>query len=891
MGKMTALNRAFEKAFAHTATKETLYDLLACLGEELSCDRIAVFEYNIDGTIDNTHEWCRQGMQKEQGLLQGIRIEGFHSWKKRLEQDEIIRIPSLETIRRTDPDTYDFFSRQDVESVIISKLAFHGGELGFFVLENPDKEMLDETEIVLPGMRYILSSLVYSDQLIHRLEKIGFKDRLTGTGNRMSLQEHLEELDPKVSIGIIYCEVVGWEVEDNRPEHLQDEQKLLHAGRVLRDVYEESEVFRVGVDEFLVVVTSKKEQDFDRTLSMIRHLFAESDLLVAIGHLWKPYCDANFDSLIRMTHLLVFEEKKKLLKNHARYHEKAKVLQKEKYEHANITLPRGDDFFRLAELFLAEIFDQPVMTGVLDINYFKLYNDIFGRRAGNRILEDIADSLKEQADLYHGIAGYLGGDNFCLMLPIPYEDTLKLKDFMEERFREMKYADGFMPAIGIYLSYNREETMITMYDRALTALAEIKGSYMEHFRFYEAGHFEHLKEDKLLLMDLRRGLQDGEFTFYLQPQVHEKTGKIIGAEALVRWRKGREMISPSRFIPLLEKTGYIFEVDCFVWESVVKWLKSLIERGISPVPCSVNVSRMDFYFTDIADHFIGLLNKYDLKPEYLGVEITESAFTDNTESILEAVNKLHDAGFRILMDDFGSGSSSLSMLHTMDLDVLKTDVRFMSKKAQDNRAVSIVEAVITMAHMIGMMVVTEGVETTEQRDNLIAMGDNYAQGFLFYRPMPVEQFEKLLRIPDNVGRSPKRGDKLMTNHLCFRNMIQEGMVSDTLLDNIIGAAAVYREADGHFSLVQVNDQFTELTGLSLDESEKAEHYSERYQERELDRIMGIFHGADVHPLEGSKGNVKLYRADGNEIEVEARIFLLFSSSEHKLYLATIQERA
>ena len=175
------------------------------------------------------------------------------------------------------------------------------------------------------------------------------------------------------------------------------------------------------------------------------------------------------------------------------------------------------------------------------------------------------------------------------------------------------------------------------------------------------------------------------------------------------------------------------------------------------------------------------------------MEITESAFTDNNATILQATEKLHAAGFHILMDDFGSGSSSLSMLHTMNLDVLKTDVQFMSKDTDNKRAVSIVESIISMAHMIGMSVVTEGVETEAQKNNLVSMGENYAQGYYFYRPMPVKQFEALISDPGNVTKGCRKKAESAAGQLRFRDMIQKGLVSETLLDNIIRAAAIFKE--------------------------------------------------------------------------------------------------
>ena len=447
----------------------------------------------------------------------------------------------------------------------------------------------------------------------------------------------------------------------------------------------------------------------------------------------------------------------------------------------------------------------------------------------------------------------------------------------------LDFPDGFSPVMGVYLSEDRRETVITLYDRALSALATIKGDYIKHIHFYNAEAHQHQREDKLLLMNVKEGLANDEFVFYVQPQVHEKSGKIIGGEALVRWIRDEQLIPPGKFIPVLEKTGYIYTVDTYVWESVAKWQRSLIDRGIKPVPISVNVSKVDFYFDDIAEHFIKLAEKYDLEPKLIGIEITESAFTDNIDTIVEAVKKLHDAGFHILMDDFGSGSSSLSMLHTMNLDVLKTDVQFMSKDNRDNRAISIVESVISMAHLIGMSVVTEGVETEEQKESLLALGDNYAQGFFFYRPMPREQFEELISDPSNVTSGYGEKTAKASGQLRFKDMIKEGLVSDTLLESIIRAAAIFKEENGAITLVQLNDAYAEIAGIDTDEEEIA-RFADQLDSTELEKLRDLLERANTHPLGGSEGAI---RFSGSENETSMRVFLLYTLDNHRLYLSTM----
>ena len=881
MSKMKALNRAFERAFNHTATKETLTDLLSCLGEELSCDRIAIFEMREDDTFDNTYEWCKEGVAEEKNLLQNQPQSLLDTLRVRLIHDERLVIEDIHALQESNPDAYTLFASQGVKGIILSLLAFHGQNLGFFALENPDQETFDEVDVFLQGMRYILSSLLYSDHLVRRLTKLGLTDRLTGLGNRRSLQEKLDALEKDKPVGLLYLVHMG-NYSGQKMGHLKEEQMIVHLGRLLLNLFGEECTFRLGEGDFLVMLEGISRDDFQMEKTLLVKMLAEADILAAVGELYQEKLLSGTDECIRKAHMEAFREKRLLQKAQEEKDDHSHFPGEAAPERANILLPHEEAFYQKAETFLKSVFDQPVLLAVVDVNYFKLYNDIFGRRAGDRLLEEIAGTLEVEAAAQRGLAGYLGGDNFILMLPVEHCEKEENISYVESLFAHLEYAEGFTPAMGIYLSQDRQESVITMYDRALMSLQEIKGSYMDHYHFYDANLYQHQREDKMLLMDIREGLPQGEFLVYFQPQVQERTGKVVRAEALVRWQKGEELIPPARFIPLLEKTGYVFAVDCFVWEEVARWIRHCLDQGITPVPISVNVSRVDFYFTDIAEYFISLVKRYDIAPYYLGVEITESAFTDNMDLILSSVQKLHEAGFRLLMDDFGSGSSSLSMLHTMNLDVLKTDVRFMSRKKSDTKAVSIVESVITMAHLIGMLVVTEGVETEEQKNNLIAMGDNYAQGFYFYHPMPKAEFEHLLLDRNKIGEPPVRGQNWVKGSLGFRTMIREGMVSDALLDNIIGPAAVFEEMNGAFHMVQANDQYIGVLG------QKREYLAESMQVKTLLTCFAGLHDMAIPP-EGLRRDISFQKPDGEELSVSSKIFRLYNCEEHHLYLCLLTE--
>ena len=755
---MRALNRAFERALDHSDNRDNIAELLSCIGDELGCDRICVFEVDEENVCRKTHEWIHRKMPGERMFWQGLSEAVFNAWYERLRKHEIITIENLEELKTYDPEVYRNFVEQGINRAVVSVLSFHGKPFGFFVLENPNDEPFKDRELLLPGLRYVLSSMVYSEHLVSRLMRIGYKDTLTGVGNRLALQEHLAEIPIETSLSIIYFDVIGWRNGEGKQHHLEMEQTVLRTAEILMEIFGEEHVFRTALSELLVVAEQESEAAFEEELLRIKVLLREHNLLVAIASLWKSRVDKPVDMILHSVHQVLLPKRRMLS---APRDPTTKPVPPEggHDDFANITLPRGNDFFMKAENFLAELFEVSVVTIAFDVNHFKLYNEIFGRSAGNIYLENLAATVRGIADRYNGVAGYTGGDTFCVFLPTEKKDY---RDFVPEAdaiYSMIDSPEGFATVLGIYFSADHRESVTSMYDRALGALHNIKGEFMRGYHFYSKETHEHQREDQMIILDVKEGLRNDEFLFYVQPQVLVANGKIIGGEALVRWPHKGKMISPARFVPILEKTGYIFQIDCYVWERVAKWLQEVKRRGIEPVPISVNVSRVDFYFADIAEHFIGLANKYGLDPRMIGIEITESALTDNMNTILNAIQRLREAGFHILMDDFGSGSSSLSMLHTMDVDVLKTDLNFLTgSDADKERGMSLVNTIVTMAKSLGMTVVSEGVETAEQRDALVEMNANFAQGYFFYKPMPVEEFEKLLADSDNVeygGKSLK----------------------------------------------------------------------------------------------------------------------------------------
>lgn len=410
-------------------------------------------------------------------------------------------------------------------------------------------------------------------------------------------------------------------------------------------------------------------------------------------------------------------------------------------------------FFKNAD-YRIENTDEKLCLIAVDIEHFKLFNEWYGRNAGDELLIDVAVVLKEFESKYNGIAAHFGGDDFAIIIPCNEKILSELESRLNNVIMSREKAAGFSPAFGVYLIDEADRDTIDMYDCAVEALSQVFGHYEKRVCFYDKRITGGLKKEIDIIATAREALKNNEFTIYLQPQVSINPVRIVGAEALVRWispEKG--IISPGEFIPVLEKNGFIGEVDQYVWEKVCITIRSWLDKGIEPVPVSINVSRIDILSFNTVEYLNELTKKYNIDRKYLKVEITESAYVDNGNQIASTIQGLREAGYMLMMDDFGSGYSSLNMLGKTLVDVIKLDMQFLAVDNGDiHRSISILKSVIDMSNDIQIPIVIEGVETEEQASFLKDIGVWFAQGYLYYKPMPTDKFEELISHDENVDR-------------------------------------------------------------------------------------------------------------------------------------------
>ena len=489
------------------------------------------------------------------------------------------------------------------------------------------------------------------------------------------------------------------------------------------------------------------------------------------------------------------------------------IYEQTKEKIASVTsLLSGNKYIAEAQKYINEHNDLSLIA--IDIEHFRLFDECYGREAGNILLEKIAEEIKKLSKQYHGLPGYLGEDDFCLIIQSSMDNVKKIYEGIKQTIISSGYSFGFSPAIGV-VELKKGEPFNRALEKATFAVDQAKRDAHKRITVYDESLTGQIEKDFAIIPEFMKALKNGEITFYLQPQCRVSTKKIVGAECLTRWiKKDNSMIPPAEFIPALERYGFVTDLDKYIWEEACKWIRKRLDEGHKPVPISVNISRVDVYNIDIYEAFTSLVEKYQIPTELVKLEITESAFVEDYELVTNEVTKLREYGFSILMDDFGSGYSSLNMLSSLTFDVIKLDALFVKRKDDDaeyRKSINVLESVINMAKQIAMPIIVEGVENKEQIDFLEGLGTRYVQGFYFYRPMPIEQFEKIANDEDNLdfgGYQVKLNEQFRT-----RELLDQNIYSDSMLNNIIGAVAIYSLKNNSVDIIRFNEQFYETVNI------------------------------------------------------------------------------
>lgn len=396
-------------------------------------------------------------------------------------------------------------------------------------------------------------------------------------------------------------------------------------------------------------------------------------------------------------------------------------------------------FYEMAREIIKET-DEEMCIITMDISNFKVVNELYGMNVGDRLLKEIGQQVQKLDKNHHMIPARFMADHYYMCMPKSEFDQMdfpkSFKTFLEDMDIRVVY--------GVFLVEDQKEMPVNiMCDRAFLAVHDKNYKYVEYIHFYNDREHQQMLEEQNIENMMEKALEERQFYIVVQPKYDPKTSRIIGGETLVRWQHPEKgIISPGVFIKVFERDGFIIQLDYFVWEETCRLQARMKEKGIQTVPISINVSRAHFYGSELQHKLKSLIEKYHLETKDIELEITESICGEDSENIYDIIRELQNDGFKIAMDDFGSGYSSLNMLKEMPLDILKMDLKFLD--GEENKSRLILKALIDMAQTMELKVVVEGVEIFDQVEFLKQFEECYVQGYYFSRPVITEVFESMI---------------------------------------------------------------------------------------------------------------------------------------------------
>lgn len=398
-------------------------------------------------------------------------------------------------------------------------------------------------------------------------------------------------------------------------------------------------------------------------------------------------------------------------------------------------------FYKNAQKLIKEHTDTEYCLILSDIKSFKLINEIYGENIADKILIDEVNIIRQKMK-GNSVLGRLNGDIIAMVIPKEYLSEKEFSDMIKllsDRYSNKNFRLHIY--LGVYYIKDVNETIRQMVDKVSLVIMKSKGNMSNYILYYDENSYRNDIFKQQLIGEFETALNENQFCMYLQPQT-DKDGNMLGAEALIRWNHpNMGLIMPGAFIECFEDAGLIYRLDNYIWEEAAKQLKIWKDSGYNYY-ISVNISAKDFYHIDVYQTFKNLVSKYGIDTDKLHIEITETALSEDKQAAHKTIERLHDEGFIIEIDDFGSGYSSFNFLKDVCADVIKIDRVFLKKSSHEERGEQILRSIISLSHDIGMDVITEGVENVDQLSMLAKMNCDWFLGYYFSKPIAVGDFEE-----------------------------------------------------------------------------------------------------------------------------------------------------
>ncbi|MBQ7583234.1 MAG: EAL domain-containing protein [Lachnospiraceae bacterium] len=663
----------------------------------------------------------------------------------------------MELVKERNPVWYESLTAAGAHNIVLFPLKSRNQLLGYMWALNYDPDRAGRIKETLEVTTFILGSELGNYLLLDRLRLLGSKDVLTGVMNRNEMNNYVDSLcnadgSEVRPVGVIFADLNELKAINDFEGHNAGDTLLKNAAKILKEVFNEDEIFRAGGDEFAVIVTDITEEELEEKISLIRTVSGKTgNIMFALGGAVERD-SRNVRMALRRADEKMFEDRRRFFEQdpeHANENRLGYPTDTELDErfremnYDNLTgLPSMNYFFKLAENGRRSMHEKGIDSALAFINLsgMKYYNKRFGFAEGDVLIKELASVIGETFGEEN--SSRFGQDHFAV-----FTEAEGLEQKLKNLFRKAKKINGGknLPVrVGIYPdSMGLVETSLAC-DRAKIAGAAKRDDNDSYYVYYDNKMLSRELNRQYIVDNIDRAISENWIKAFYQPIVRATNRKTCDEEALARWidpEKG--MMSPADFIPILEDTRLIYKVDLHIVDIILERMKNQANKGLQVVPISVNLSRTDFETCDIVAEINNRVEAAGISKDFITIEITESVIGENFDFMKEQIERFQKLGFAVWMDDFGSGYSSLDLLQEMQFDLIKFDMRFMRQFDNNPRSRVVLTELMRMAQSLGIETVCEGVETLEQADFLSEIGCTRLQGYYFGKPMPLGEIMEM----------------------------------------------------------------------------------------------------------------------------------------------------
>ena len=815
------------KMFSLEDNYETMMNrMLDLVSQVVHADRIYIMEKQGE-SFSNTFEWCRDGVTHEMENLQNLDASWFRPWEKMVQKDSAAVIPNVKDWKQDGETMYTLLEQQDIQSLLAIPMDYSGQLLGYLCADNYKLEETVDAKRVLETVSIFAASKIANHQLMVKLDHLGSHDPLTGLLNRRGIQNVLKEYlqeHPEEPLICVYMDIDDFKMLNDQFGHTAGDTALKQFAKKLSGYFPAHSVVagRLGGDEFLLfikdVTPEKAEASIHEFCRMPHSAFFDDKeyvFKISAGYALYPEDDSDLERLIRKADDALYHSKLygiPVTKWSRRFdHDSAEAessmppsIVDGYYEQTEVRnthritgLPGLHHFF----CAVSDLFNKDVEEGTygqrctvyFNISNFKLYNEINGIRKADQMLFRVGKEL--QLAFPEQVIAHIEADHFCVLAYTKQaiQSVERVCESVDRIFNnpmfQLKAGICNSSLLDMDRSYNESVTL----DMAKTACDSVKNDELHHWAVYTNEMRERYRHRTYVLKNFERALEEKEIIVYYQPIIRSYTGEVCGYEALARW-ESKEMgrLMPDVFISTLEEASLIPHLDAYIIQSVGEDLQKRKMQNLPVVPVSVNLSRLDFTMTDPLKILEKTVQTRGLSRRDFCIEVTETAIIRESDLLQYGLKRLHDAGYRIFLDDFGSGSSSFGMLKDCAFHTIKIDQAFLRDFNERSRA--IITSIVSMTKSLGMHILAEGAETREQVEFLKEIGCEMIQGYYYGMPEPKEKtlparLERpdIAMIWDRAGRVKLNPD--FSTGIC---------VEDHGIPEIVYMNPKFQEAAAHF---------------------------------------------------------------------------------------------